>query len=113
MGHAKTLSRGHGVPQDFPVALAWLRKAAGQGHAEAQHTLGWLLFHAGGLDVDTQEKVEAVAWLHKSVRQKFTPAFHSLAECYRQSLTIVQLQCNGNDWPGPIGPAFTLFPFLA
>ena len=50
--------------------------------AEAQHTLGYLLFNAGGTDVESQTKVEAVKWLQKSVGQKFAPAFHSLAQCF-------------------------------
>ena len=37
---------GIGVPEDFAAAVAWLRRAAGQGHAEAQ---SWLArFHEKG-----------------------------------------------------------------
>ena len=33
---------GEGVPKDAVQAVAWYRKAAEQGHADAQSNLGWL-----------------------------------------------------------------------
>ena len=32
---------GEGVPKDYQEAGKWMRKAASQGHAEAQSNLGW------------------------------------------------------------------------
>ncbi|MCX6631984.1 MAG: tetratricopeptide repeat protein, partial [Candidatus Solibacter sp.] len=38
LGHI--YSQGQGVPQDFTKAVRWWRKAADQGHADAQFNLG-------------------------------------------------------------------------
>ena len=47
------------LPKDNVEAVTWYRKAANQGHAEAQGQLG--VMYANGLGV-TQNNVEAVAW---------------------------------------------------
>jgi len=58
MGQAYKLGRG--VPVDLPVATEWFRKAAVQGHAQAQDNYGLALFQEG-------KKAEAAPWLEKSV----------------------------------------------
>jgi TPR repeat protein len=50
---------GQLVPQDFAAAMSWYRKAAEQGHAEAQNELGWM--YAYGPFVP-QDYAEAVRW---------------------------------------------------
>lgn len=56
MGQAYKLGRG--VPVDLPVATEWFRKAAVQGHAQAQDNYGLALFQEG-------KKAEAAPWLEK------------------------------------------------
>lgn len=58
MGQAYRLGRG--VPVDLPMAEAWFRKAALQGHVEAITNYGLTLFDEG-------KRGEAVPWLEKSV----------------------------------------------
>src|SRR3569623_2054287 len=58
MGQAYRLGRG--VPGDLPIAEAWFRKAALQGHVEAITIYGLTLFDEG-------KRGEAVPWLEKSV----------------------------------------------
>jgi len=58
MGQAYKLGRG--VPADPAKALDWYRKAALQGHFQAEDNYGLLLFQNGHL-------AEAVPWLEKSV----------------------------------------------
>jgi hypothetical protein len=58
MGQAYRLGRG--VPVDLPIAEAWFRKAALQGHVEAVTNYGLTLFDEG-------KRGEAVPWLEKSV----------------------------------------------
>lgn len=48
-----------GVPQDYAEALKWFRKAAEQGHAEAQYKLGNCYFRGIGV---ADDDVAAYAW---------------------------------------------------
>lgn len=57
LGQAYKLGRG--VPVDPALAESWFRKAAMQGHAQAEDNYGLALFQYG-------RKQEAVAWLEKS-----------------------------------------------
>src|SRR5439155_8930889 len=44
---------GNAVPQDHKQAVQWFRKAAEQGHAEAQHALGLMYrYHVAGMPQD-------------------------------------------------------------
>ena len=38
---------GRGVQQDYTAAATWFRKAAEQGHAYAQYSLGWVYWKRG------------------------------------------------------------------
>ena len=58
LGQAYKLGRG--VPTDLAMAESWYRKAALQGHAQAQDNYGLILFQSG-------KKTEALPWLEKSV----------------------------------------------
>jgi TPR repeat protein len=41
---------GNAVPQDQKLAVNWFRKAAEQGHGEAQHALGLMYrYHVAGV----------------------------------------------------------------
>ena len=50
---------GRGVPQNDAEAVAWLRQAAEQGHANAQFNLGVMYFNGRGVP---QDFTEAIAW---------------------------------------------------
>lgn len=60
LGQAYKLGRG--VPLDPALAESWFRKAALQGHPQAEDNYGLALFQAG-------RKAEAAPWLEKSVRR--------------------------------------------
>ena len=52
---------GHGVPQDYGEAIQWYRRAADQGHAGAQVSLGLMYFDGRGVP---QDFVQAHLWLN-------------------------------------------------
>ena len=60
LGQAYKLGRG--VPLDPALAESWFRKAALQGHHQAEDNYGLALFQAG-------RKAEAAPWLEKSVQR--------------------------------------------
>ena len=60
LGQAYKLGRG--VPLDPALAESWFRKAALQGHHQAEDNYGLALFQAG-------RKSEAAPWLEKSVKR--------------------------------------------
>lgn len=60
LGQAYRLGRG--VPTNLAAAKTWFERAAGQGHVDAQTTLGLLLFQNG-------DQPEALKWLKKAADQ--------------------------------------------
>jgi TPR repeat protein/transglutaminase-like putative cysteine protease len=73
----RMLLRGHGVPIDKQLGLAWLDKAAQKGHAYAQYLLG-LAYRDG--DGVVGDPVKAIAWLEKSAANGFLYAYAVLGE---------------------------------
>lgn len=57
---AQAYKLGRGVPEDPAMAESWFRRAALQGHAQAEDNYGLALFQAG-------KRAEALPWLEKSV----------------------------------------------
>ena len=70
---------GQGVPQDYPQALYWYRRAAQQGNAEAQFNLGFL--YATGVGVP-QNYTEAFGWYRLAAQQGNAEAQHNLGYLY-------------------------------
>src|SRR6185503_7803734 len=60
LGQAYRLGRG--VTLNLAVAKTWFERAAGQGHVDAQTTLGLLLFQNG-------EQAEGLKWLGKAAEK--------------------------------------------
>ena len=52
-------AEGHGVPQDYPEAVRWFRKAADQGNATAQGNLGDCYGNGNGV---IKDYVQAYKW---------------------------------------------------
>ena len=83
---AQAYKLGRGVPIDQAMAESWYRKAAAQGHAQAEDNLGLILFQQG-------KKAEALPWLEKSV----------VRDERRTELVLGTMLFNGDaatkDWP--------------
>jgi TPR repeat protein len=60
-----------GVRPNDALAASWLRRAADQGHGEAQYQLGRLYLSGRGVPDDRRE---AVAWLTKAAAAGYAPA---------------------------------------
>ena len=67
-------ANGEGVRKNFAIAVKWVRKAAEQGHTEAQNQLG--LFY------DKEAPVEAAKWFRKAAEQGLPRAQWNLGLCY-------------------------------
>jgi TPR repeat protein len=79
---------GIGTEQNHAVSLAWFRKAADQGDADAQFNLGRIYGKATGtyatMRAAPQDDVEAVKWYRRSAEQDYRPAQFNLAEIYAE-----------------------------
>lgn len=64
---------------DAQQALVWFRKAADQGHAEAQFHLGWRYDRGDGV---TRDVAAAVGWYARAAEQGFAPALFRLGLRY-------------------------------
>jgi len=78
---------GEGVPQNYAEAIKWYRKAAEQGHADAQFRLG--ICYGDGKGVP-QDYTEAVKWLRKAAEQENAHAQFCLGVSYEDGKGIPQ-----------------------
>ena len=76
-------------------ALSMYRKAAEQGHASAQNTLGWM--HAKG-DGVVQSYVEAVRWYKKAAKQGDANAQLNLGSMYENGDGVAQSHAEALRW---------------
>lgn len=74
---ARSYAEGDGVERDRNEAMKWLRKAAAQGHTEAQYSL------ALGLLFGPQPRVrEASEWIRTLAQNEYKPAYRVLGWMY-------------------------------
>lgn len=86
---------GCGVPVDKEMAAALYRRAADQGHSNAQYCLGVLYSDGEGVDRD---EVEAAAWLRKAAEQGNKDAQVSLGLAYKTGSGVPQDYAQGAMW---------------
>lgn len=79
------LGRAYDASEDYNLALEWYTKAADQGHATAQFTLGWIYLNA--LWIDAQPQV-AVEWLTKAADQNLRQAKFHLGKAYYEGTGV-------------------------
>ena len=80
---------GRGTPQDMKQAVYWYKKAAEQGHVQAQYDLGSLYQFDGSGEVP-QDMKQAVYWLTKAAEQGFVHAQYSLGQMYQSGHEVPQ-----------------------
>jgi TPR repeat protein len=83
------------VPQDNAGAVKWYRKAAEQGHAEAQFKLGAMCFSGDGV---LQDDAGAVKWYRMAAEQGHAEAQDDLGYMYENGLGVPQDDAEAEKW---------------
>jgi hypothetical protein len=86
---------GRGVQKDEVEAVKWYRKAADQGHAEAQYNLGVCYKNGTGV---TKDENEAVKWYRKSAEQGYASAQFDLGQCCAHCQGVIQDHAQAVKW---------------
>ena len=76
---------GQGVEHDNAEAVRWYRKAADQGNANAQFSLGVKYDNGQGVP---QDYAEAIRWYRKAADQRNANAQFSLGQIYAKGQTV-------------------------
>ena len=83
------------MEDDQAEAASWYRKAAEQGHAEAQHNLG--IFYSTGIGVK-EDLVQAASWYRKAAEQGFAKAQLKLGFLYSNGLGVPKDFVQATSW---------------
>ena len=84
-----------GLPKDMRKSAKWYRKAAEQGHANAQVNLALMYDEGEGV---TQDYKEAIKWYGKAAEQGDAIAQNNLAIKYAQGLGVPQDYVLAHKW---------------
>jgi uncharacterized protein len=86
---------GEGVPQDYTAAAAWYRKAAEQGHAEAQYSLGSIYQNGYGVPEDFSA---AASWYRRAAEQGDPDGQYMLGGAYQSGIGVLQDYVQAHKW---------------
>ncbi|ANT65479.1 MULTISPECIES: tetratricopeptide repeat protein [Prosthecochloris] len=75
------------IKHDFANASHWFEKAAMQGHASAQHYLGWAYQNGKGVE---QDYAVAAQWYSKAAAQDYILSLNNLGILYEKGLGVDQ-----------------------
>ena len=81
--------------KDYEGAATWWRKAAGQGHAEAQYWLGRCYHHGRGV---ARDYAAAAEWYRKAAEQGNVYAQTNLGMCYYNGRGVAQDYAEAVKW---------------
>jgi TPR repeat protein len=87
--------KGRGVSKNLEEAVKWFRKAAEQGGAEAQCSLGVCYTTGEGVAKDT---TEAVKWYRKAAEQEYARAQFNLGLCYAKGEGVAKDSTEAVKW---------------
>ena len=90
-----TCTSRQGVPQDYAAAASWYRKAADQGHADAQTNLGLMYDTGQGVP---QDYAAAVSWYRKAADQGNVSAQYNLGLMYINGQGVPQDYAAAVSW---------------
>jgi TPR repeat protein len=86
---------GKGVPKNYNEALKWYRKAAEQGHALAQNSVGACCEKGRGVP---QDHTQAVKWYRKAAEQGEAYAQNNLGACYANGTGVLEDRAEAVKW---------------
>jgi TPR repeat protein len=86
---------GQGIPKDDSEAVKWYRKAAEQGHADAQYNLGVMYYKGQGVP---QDYTEALKWYRKAAEQGHADAQYILGIRYSNGQGVPQDDTEAVKW---------------
>ena len=86
---------GQGVPQDYGEAVRWHRKAAEQGLASAQYSLGVTYSQGGGV---AQDDAEAVRLYRRAADHGQAAAMNNLGVVYSTGKGLLQDYVQAHMW---------------
>lgn len=92
----KHFDYGWAVDRDSVEAAKWYKKAALQGHIEAQHALGLLNTHAGNYIFANPE--DSVKWFRAAAEQGHASSQHFLADAYVEGNGVVRNYAEAAKW---------------
>jgi TPR repeat protein len=84
-----------GMAEDYMEAVKWYRKAAEQGHAQAQSSLGFCYRQGNGV---AEDYVEAVKWYRKAAEQGLAQAQDRLGISYFYGYGVATDEAEGVKW---------------
>jgi TPR repeat protein len=85
-----------GLPKDDAQALSWFRKAAEQGNAFGQNSLGFMYENGrGGLPKD---EAQALSWYRKAAEQGYASAQYNLGGMYENGLGVPKDESQAISW---------------
>ena len=86
---------GNGYPQDKAQGIAWIRKAAAQGHVDAEQELGVVYATGDGVK---QDDVQAVTWFRKAAEHGDATAQYNLGLLYAKGQGVARDYAQAADW---------------
>lgn len=84
---------GHGVPRDTYQAIAWYRKAAEQGLADAQYNLG-AMYESNA----PQDYTQAFLWFSKAAEHGLSYAQYKIGSMYKSGKGVTQNYTEAVRW---------------
>lgn len=88
-------SEGRGLPQNYPEAKDWFKKAADQGHAAAQVNLGTLYSLGRGAPYSDHM---ALFWFERAAEQRNALAFAKLGMMYERGRVVPRSLIEAHMW---------------
>lgn len=86
---------GLGVPQSYPEAMAWYRKAAAQNLPQAQFNIGTLYFYGYGVERNPREGVN---WFRQAAKQNLPEGQYMLGLAYHEGTGVPADATQALDW---------------
>jgi uncharacterized protein len=83
------------TPKNLQEAAKWYRKAADQGHAEAQYRYAYLLDKGSGVK---KNPAEAAKWFRMAAEQGFAAAQVKIAQAYHEGRGVPKDYAKAVDW---------------